>query len=243
MPSSLTGKPLSMQQGDTALETRSSNMPLWTPSEETKQQANVTHYMHWLAREKGLHFLNREELWQWSVDHLEDFWASIWEYFQIKASVPSSTVLVERTMPGAQWFPGAKLNYAEHVFRNASPERPALLFRSERHDLVEISWAELSRKVASIAQSLRAMGVRPGDRVVAYMGNIPETLMAFLACASIGATWSSCAPDFGFNSVVDRFQQIEPTVLFAVDGYQYNGKPLDRRQIIADLQVALPSVQ
>src|SRR5690349_18206662 len=208
-----------------------------------KQQANVTQYMQWLAHEKGLHFTNREALWQWSVDHLEDFWASIWQYFQVMASTPYSTVLADRSMPGAQWFPGAKLNYAEHVFRNASPDRPALLFRSERHHLVTISWAELSRKVASIAHSLRSMGVQPGDRVVAYMGNIPETLMAFLACASIGATWSSCAPDFGFNSVVDRFKLIEPTILFAVDGYQYNGKPFDRRQMVADLQAALPTIQ
>jgi len=199
--------------------------------------------MQWLKREKGLNFQTRDDLWQWSVDHLEDFWASLWEYFHIQASSPYSAVLLERKMPGAKWFSGATLNYAEHVFRNATSSRPALLFRSERHAMVEVSWSELQQKVASIAQSLRAMGVQRGDRVVAYMPNIPETLMAFLACASMGATWSSCSPDFGTNSVIDRFKQIEPKVLFAVDGYQYGGKTFDRRPIIAELQQSLPTLE
>jgi len=217
--------------------------PLWTPSEEVKQQANITKYMHWLEREKGLHFTTRAELWQWSVDKLEDFWASLWEYFHIQASEQPTAVLVERKMPGATWFPGAKLNYAEHVFRNATVDRPALLFRSERHPLVEVSWDELRYKVGAIAHALRTMGVQPGDRVVAYMPNMPETLIAFLAVASIGAVWSSCSPDFGTNSVIDRFQQIEPKVLFAVDGYQYGGKQFDRRPIVAELQQALPTLE
>jgi acetoacetyl-CoA synthetase len=199
--------------------------------------------MQWLKREKSLNFQTRDDLWQWSVDHLEDFWASLWEYFHIQASSPYSAVLLERKMPGAKWFSGATLNYAEHVFRNATSSRPALLFRSERHAMVEVSWSELQQKVASIAQSLRAMGVQRGDRVVAYMPNIPETLMAFLACASMGATWSSCSPDFGTNSVIDRFKQIEPKVLFAVDGYQYGGKTFDRRPIIAELQQSLPTLE
>ncbi len=222
---------------------RGDRTPLWEPSEATQQQANITQYMQWLGDKKNLHFTTRAELWQWSVDSLEDFWASIWEYFSIKASKPYATVLVERKMPGASWFPGAELNYAEHVFRNASPERPALLFRSERHTLREVSWDEVATKVGSIAHALRELGVQRGDRVVAYMPNIPETLMAFLACASIGATWSSCAPDFGTSTVVDRFKQIEPKVLFAVDGYQYAGKAFDRRAIVADLQQALPTVE
>lgn len=146
-------------------------------------------------------------------------------------------------MPGAQWFPGAKLNYAEHVFRNATVDRPALLFRSERHPLVEVSWDELRYKVGAVAHALRKMGVQRGDRVVAYMPNMPETLIAFLAAASMGAIWSSCSPDFGTNSVIDRFKQIEPKVLFAVDGYQYGGKQFDRRPIIAELQQSLPSLE
>ncbi len=217
--------------------------PLWEPSEALQQQANVTQYMQWLATEKNLHFHSRTELWEWSVTKIEDFWASIWEYFHVQASQPYTSVLVERKMPGAEWFPGARLNFAEHIFRNATTARPALLFRSERHALVEVSWAELSQKVGAVANALRALGVERGDRVVAYMPNIPETLIAFLACASIGAIWSSCSPDFGTSSVIDRFKQIEPKVLFAVDGYQYGGKRFDRRAIVAELQQALPTVQ
>ncbi|GAC1432895.1 MAG: acetoacetate--CoA ligase [Ktedonobacteraceae bacterium] len=222
---------------------RGDRTPLWEPSEAMRQQANITQYMRWLGNTKDLHFATRAALWQWSVDSLEDFWASIWDYFSVKASKPYTTVLVERKMPGASWFPGAELNYAQHVFRNASSERPALLFRSERHTLREVSWDELTTKVGAIAHALRELGVQRGDRVVAYMPNIPETLMAFLACASIGATWSSCAPDFGTSTVVDRFKQIEPKVLFAVDGYQYGGKTFDRRAVVTELQQALPTVQ
>jgi acetoacetyl-CoA synthetase len=216
---------------------------LWEPSQELKQQANITRYMRWLADEKGLHFHTREELWQWSVTQIEDFWASLWDFFQIKASQPYTTVLQERKMPGAVWFPGSQLNFAEHIFRNMTTEHPALLFRSERHPLIEISWQELSQKVGSVARALRALGVQRGDRVVAYMPNIPETVIAFLACASMGAIWSSCSPDFGTSSVIDRFKQIEPKVLFAVDGYQYNGKLFDRRSTVADLQTSLPTIQ
>lgn len=216
---------------------------LWEPSEEMKQQSNIMKYMKWLESEKGLRFKTRDELWQWSVNNLEDFWASLWDYFSLKASEPYTTVLADRTMPGAKWFPGAKLNYAEHVFRNASADRPALLFRSERHSLVEVPWSELYQKVGSVAKALRAIGVQRGDRVVAYMPNIPETLIAFLACASMGAIWSSCSPDFGTSSVIDRFKQIEPKVLFAVDGYQYGGKTFDRRPIVSEIQESLPTLQ
>src|SRR5260221_4873070 len=193
---------------------------LWEPSEEMKQQANISNYMQWLESEKGLHFDDPERLWEWSVNSLEDFWASIWDYFHIKASQPYSAVLLERKMPGAQWFPGAELNYAEHVFRNATSSRPAMLFQSEVQPLVEISWDELYHKVCTVAEALRAMGVQRGDRVVSYMPNIPESTIALLATASLGAIWSSCSPDFGTRSVIDRFQQIEPKVLFAIDGYR-----------------------
>ncbi len=218
-------------------------MLLWEPSEQMKEQANIRLYMQWLAREKGLHFTTPDELWAWSVDKIEDFWASLWDYFQIKASKPYETVLVERKMPGAQWFPGAELNYAEHVFRNATSSQPAALFQSEAQPLTEISWDELYRQVRNIAAALRDMGLKRGDRVVCYMPNIPQSLIAFLATASIGAIWSSCSPDFGTRSVIDRFQQIEPTVLFAVDGYQYGGKIIDRRATISELQQALPTLQ
>jgi len=221
----------------------SEGQPLWEASAEMKQQANVTRYAQWLEDTRRLHFATREDLWKWSVTHIEDFWASLWEYFHIQPSKPYTAVLTERKMPGARWFSGAELNYAEHVFRNETPDRPALLFRSERHERVEVSWDELRQKVGAVAQALREMGVRRSDRVVAYMPNIPETLIAFLACASLGATWSSCSPDFGTQSVIDRFQQIEPKVLFAIDGYQYNGRIFDRQPVIADLQKALPTLQ
>src|SRR5947209_6595264 len=217
--------------------------PLWEPSEKLQQQANITHYMQWLAEKKGLHFHSRTELWEWSVTKIEDFWASIWDYFQVQASQPYTTVLEKRKMPGAVWFPGAELNFAEHIFRNATDERPALIFRSERHTLVEVSWSELRQKVGAVANALRALGVQRGDRVVAYMPNIPETLIAFLACASMGAIWSSCSPDFGTSSVIDRFKQIEPKVLFAVDGYQYSGKAFDRRPIVSELQQSLSTLE
>jgi acetoacetyl-CoA synthetase len=218
------------------------DQPLWEPAAETIEQANITRYTHWLEQEKGLDFATREDVWRWSVNQLEDFWASLWDFFHIQASQPYETVLSSHKMPGASWFPGAKLNYAEHVFRNATDQRPAILFRSERHERVAISWHELSQQVGSVANALRQRGVRAGDRVVAYMPNIPQTIVAFLVCASIGAIWSSCSPDFGTKSVTERFQQIEPVVLFAVDGYQYNGKAFDRRPIIAELQQALPTL-
>ena len=216
---------------------------LWEPSEETKQQSTLMRYIQWLESTKGLKFHTQEELWEWSVNNLEDFWASIWDFFHIQASKPYSTVLTERKMPGARWFPGAELNYAEHVFKNASTSHPALIFQSEQQPLQEVSWDELARKVGWVANALRSMGVQRGDRVVAYMPNIPETLIALLASASIGATWSSCSPDFGTSSVIDRFKQIEPTVLFAVDGYRYNGKAVDRLPIISELQAALPTLK
>lgn len=222
---------------------RHADQPLWTPSAELMQQATMTQYMQWLAQTKDLHVATREALWRWSVTDLEAFWASIWEFFHVRASQPYSSVLGARSMPGAVWFPGARLNFAEHIFLQAHSKRPAILFRSERHAYREVSWSELTEKVGALAQSLRDLGVTSGDRVVSYMPNIPETVIAFLACASLGAIWSSCSPDFGPSSVIERFKQIEPKVLFAVDGYQYNGKRFDRRAVLAELQRSLPTLQ
>jgi acetoacetyl-CoA synthetase len=216
---------------------------LWEPSEAFAKSNNLCVYMRRLAEQKGLLFEQYDDLWKWSVANLDDFWATIWEYFDVRASQPYTSVLAERSMPGAQWFPGAELNYTEHIFRNATPDRPAVLFQSERHPLTAISWEELHRKVAAVAAALRAMGVTRGDRVVAYLPNIPEALIAFLAAASIGAVWSSCSPDFGSLSVIDRFKQIEPKVLFAVDGYSYNGKPFNRMSVVAEIQGALPTLE
>lgn len=216
---------------------------LWEPSQQMKEQANLLKYMDWLEQHKGVHTSDNEALWAWSVEHLEDFWASLWEYFDIQSSRPYTTVLTGTTMPDIHWFPGAELNYVEHVFRNRTNEYPALIAYAETRPPIELSWDDLYSNVAAVAASLRAMGVQRGDRVVNYMPNIPETLIAFLATASLGAIWSSCAPEFGTQSVIDRFQQIEPKVLFTVDGYRYNGKLIDRREIIAELQKALPTLQ
>ena len=218
-------------------------MILWEPSEATQRQSAISEYMRWLEQQRSLRFDSYDALWSWSVSHIEDFWESIWQFFGVTSSTPYSAILENRQMPGARWFPGARLNYAEQVFRHAAADRPALIFRSERHLMVEISWEELRHSVASVAEALRTMGIQSGDRVVGYMPNIPATLIAFLACASLGAVWSSCSPDMGTASVVDRFRQIEPRVLFAVDGYQYNGKPFDRRQVVHELQSALPSLE
>ncbi|KYD30420.1 Acetoacetyl-CoA synthetase [Parageobacillus toebii] len=216
---------------------------LWTPTEEHIQRSNIKRYMNWLKEKKGLSFETHRQLWNWSVEQLEEFWESVWEYCEVKSATPYRCVLEERKMPGAKWFPGATLNYAEHVFRNERSDRPALLFRSERVPYREVTWQELKEKTAAVASALKKIGVKPGDRVVAYMPNIPETVIAFLACASIGAIWSSCSPDFGANSVIDRFRQIEPVVLFAIDGCQYNGKEFDKRPVVDELREKLPSLK
>lgn len=216
---------------------------LWEPSEEWKREANISRYLDWLRRENKQDFHEYEDLWKWSVTNIEDFWASLWDFYSITASAPYEHVLTQRNMPGARWFTGARLNYAEHVFRWASLHTPALKFQSEIRPLTQITWDELSGKVSAVAAALRNMGVRPGDRVVAYVPNIPETIVAFLACACIGAVWSSCSPDFGHRSITDRFRQIEPKVLFAVDGYQYGGKQFDCRPTIATLQQSLPTLE
>jgi acetoacetyl-CoA synthetase len=197
---------------------------LWEPPAELVERAVMTRYM----RERGLG--TYEELWRWSVTDLDGFWGSIWDFFGVQGTYDQ--VLAERRMPGAAWFPGAGVNYAEHLFRGKDPGATAILHASELRELSELSWGELRAQAARIAAGLRALGVERGDRVAAYMPNIPETVAAFLATASIGATWSSCSPDFGPRSVIDRFAQIEPKVLLAVDGYRYNARDFDRRETV-----------
>ncbi len=216
---------------------------LWEPSDEFKNNSNMKRYMDWLKSSKGLDLKDYQQLWEWSVENLEDFWESIWNFYSIKASKGYERVLEKREMPKAKWFPGAKLNFAEHIFRAKQEKYPALIFKSERHSVTHVSWDELEEKSAAFSQTLREIGVKAGDRVVAFMPNIPETVMAFLAASSIGAIWSSCSPDFGTKSVIDRFKQIEPKVLIAADGYQYGGKPFDKRKVIEELQEALPTVE
>jgi acetoacetyl-CoA synthetase len=216
---------------------------LWTPCEEAVERATITRYQRWLEETRGLRFDDYAALWEWSVDDLEAFWSSIWEFGEVQASAPYQRVLGRREMPGAEWFPGARLNYAEHIFARAQGPAPAMIARSESRDDVTLSWDELRAQVARAAAGLRALGVGPGDRVVAYLPNVPETVIAFLAAASLGAIWSSAAPEFGARSVIDRFAQIEPKVLFAVDGYRYAGKDFDRLESVAELEREMPTLQ
>ncbi len=215
---------------------------LWEPPAELIERARLTEYMRWLEAERGLSFADYDELWRWSVDDLEAFWASIWDFFGVEADGGYERALGSRAMPGAEWFAGTSLNYAEHVFAGKDESETAILHASELRELGELSWGELRAQVAATAAGLRALGVQRGDRVVAYLPNIPEAIVAFLASASIGAIWSSCSPDFGPASVIDRFAQIEPKVLFAVDGYRYGGKDFDRRETLAQLQAAMPTL-
>jgi acetoacetyl-CoA synthetase len=227
----------------TAADSRPRGELLWEPSPESVERATMTRYMRWLEAEGGRAFGDYAELWEWSVTELEEFWSSIWDFFEVRASKPYSEVLTERTMPGARWFTGAELNYAEHLFRDKRHDDVAVLHASELRELEELSWGELRDQVARVAAGLRDIGVVRGDRVVAYMPNVPEALVAFLAAASVGAIWSSCSPDFGAGSVVDRFAQIEPKVLFTVDGYRYNGRNFDRLDVVAGLQREMPTLE
>jgi acetoacetyl-CoA synthetase len=235
--------------------------PLWTPSGEQLAGARMTRFMAWTGERHGRVFADYDELWKWSVSEPEQFWGDIWEYGGVIASSPHERVLSSREMPGARWFEGARLNYAENVLamgvsraaRGAlgaiGEERPAevaVLHASELRDQdppAQLSWGELTEQVAAVAAGLRALGVGRGDRVAAYMPNIPETLVAFLACASIGAIWSCAAPEFGARSVVDRFAQIEPKALLAVDGYRHGGKDFDRSGALETILDGLGSVE
>ena len=216
---------------------------LWAPSAAMVERARLTEFRRWLAAERGLELDDYDALWRWSVDDLDGFWRAIWDFFDVQADGDPSPTLGSREMPGARWFPNASLNYAEHVFAGKGGSAPAILHASELRELGEVSWDELRERVAACAAGLRGLGVERGDRVVAYLPNIPEAIVAFLASASIGAIWSSCSPDFGAASVVDRFAQIEPKVLFAVDGYRYGGKDFDRRDVVAQLREAMPSLR
>ena len=216
---------------------------VWTPSPERIASATITRYREWLNETRGLELEGYPDLWQWSVDELEGFWGSIWEFFEVQASEPYVRVLTTREMPAARWFPGARLSYAEHVFRGRDDSEVAIRHASELRPLGEWTWGELRARAGAVAAALRESGVVAGDRVAAYLPNIPETVAAFLGCASIGATWSSCAPEFGVRSVVDRFAQIEPKVLLAVDGYRYGGRDFDRAEAIAQLERELPTLE
>ena len=230
---------------------RSIVTPLYTPTRPSIEQSLMKRYMDWLFIKKGLYFRDYDDLWDWSVTDLEHFWESIWQFFDVQSHTPYHQVLFrpnQEDMIGTEWFTESTLNYAEHIFRHQPAQRhsnepPALLFSSERQPLTALSWDTLEHQVNAVATYLRQQGIGVGDRVVAVLPNIPEAVVAFLATNAIGAVWSSCSPDFGTASIVDRFRQIEPKVLIAADGYTYNGKSIDKTDTIRELQTYLPTLQ
>jgi acetoacetyl-CoA synthetase len=217
---------------------------LWTPPADVRETTEVGRYLHWLERERGLVFDDYAALQRWSVDDLPSFWGSIWDFFEVKAHSPYTSVLASDAMPGAVWFPGARLNFAEHLVGNEEDlDRVAIIAYGQTREPIELTFAELRDQVARARAGLLRLGVAPGDRVAAYMPNIPETAVAFAAAASIGAVFVSCAPELGARSVIDRLAQLDPTVLFAVGGYVYRDRSIDRRDELATIRAALPTLR
>ena len=229
---------------------------LWAPSPAEITETNLTAFTTWLSQERGLRFGSYDELWRWSITDLAGFWQAIWDRFGVQASAPPSQVLTSTAEPGAgyqpgrdqyfsgrQWFPGARLNYAEHVLRNERPGQDALLYRSEQTALAGLPWETLAGQVRVLATRLRELGVRPGDRVASCLPNVPQAVIAMLATTSIGAIWSSCSPDFGWRGVIDRFSQLAPRVLFCADGYRYAGQDFPRTSQFGQIIDALGSLQ
>src|SRR5699024_7665930 len=226
---------------------------LWEPNEAETDSTNIVAFARWVEQNKGVHTFGAgttvresfdyDALWRWSVTDVEGFWEAIWEYYGVHSETPYERVLTERAMPGAEWFSGAELNYVRHIFEGRDADEVAIQHASELRALDEWTWEELKRRTAAIAAGLKGLGVGPGDRVVAYLPNLPETVAAFYAVASLGAVWCSCSPDFGVRSVIDRFAQIEPKVLLTVDGYRYGGKDFDRREVVEELRSELSTVE
>jgi acetoacetyl-CoA synthetase len=219
---------------------------LWTPSPEFVADSNVARYMGWLNDSRDLEFAGYESLRAWSVREIEAFWASVWDYFAVESSSPYVRVLDRRTMPGAKWFEGSLVNYAEHLLRyeaRAAEGETAFYYLSEDRPLATMSWRELARQVRIVATQLRGLGVAPGDRVVSYMPNAPETAVAMIATIAVGAVWSSAAPEFGVKTVTERFAQIEPKVLFASDGYRFGGKTFAREAEVRAIVAELPTLE
>ncbi|MEQ9290031.1 MAG: acetoacetate--CoA ligase [Cyclobacteriaceae bacterium] len=220
-----------------------SQQVLWTPTPQFIEQSNLGDFRHWLRANKNLSFDSYEGLWEWSINHIELFWESLWQYFDIKSHSPYQAVLSSHNMPGARWFEGATLNYAEHIFRQKTQGQPALYFKNEYTNTTAISWDELENKVSSVQQFLIGQGVKKGDCVAGYLPNIPEAIIVFLAVNSLGAIWTCCSPDFGVNTVIDRFEQVAPKLLFAVNGYQYNGKRNLRTDEISQIRNGISSIE
>jgi acetoacetyl-CoA synthetase len=217
---------------------------LWTPPADVRETTEIGRYLNWLRDERGRDLADYDALWRWSIEDLEGFWGSIWDFFGVRAHEPYERVLGAREMPGAEWFPGARLNYAEHALgTDEDSDRVAVVARSQTRGPIELTFGELREQVALARAGLRRLGVGPGDRVAAYLPNIPETLVAFLAATSLGATWAACAPEFGARSVLARFGQIEPKVLLAIGGYTYRDRAVDRRDQVAEIRAGLPTVE
>jgi len=216
---------------------------LWQPSEQFKRNSNLAKYMQWLKDNLNLECKDYDALWKWSVEHPAEFWKSISDYFKVIHHSSYSSVMSNDPMPYTKWFEGSTLNYAEHIFRNATDKHPAILFQSEHQPLAAISWDALKQKVAALQSFFIQQGIQPGDRIAGYLPNIPEATVSLLATMSVGAVWSSCSPDFGSASVMERFRQIEPRILIATDGYVYNGKSFNRMKDVKAIKAALPSVE
>ena len=212
---------------------------LWTPPEDLVASSGMTRFLSRVSEERGLPFGTYEDAWRWSVDDLEGFWRAVWAYFAPPAQAQPDRILDGRVMPGAVWFHGARLNCAEMALAGAD-DHPAIVFRREDGSGGSLSRRDLAAQVGALAGGLRELGVKRGDRVVGYLPNAPEAVVAFLATARLGAIWSCCSPDFGAQAVIDRFRQIEPAVLIAVEGYRYGGRAFDRRDVLARIQEALP---
>jgi acetoacetyl-CoA synthetase len=216
---------------------------LWRPDPGRVEESRIAGFRRWLAAERGVEVDGYQALWEWSTGDLEAFWGALAEFLGVRFHTQAERVLASTDMPGAQWFPGATLNYAEHALSTGADADLAVIFDREDGYAERLTYGELRTEVAAVRAALAELGVRRGDRVVALAPNTPRTLVAFLAAASLGATWSSCSPDFGVRAVADRFTQIEPVVLFAVDGYRYNGRDFDVRPTIAKLQAEIPTLR
>ncbi|MFF3856352.1 acetoacetate--CoA ligase [Micromonospora sp. NPDC002575] len=218
---------------------------LWTPPADVRERSRIGAYLRWLAEHRGLEFADYAALWEWSVTDLDGFWRSVWDHFGVVAHTEPTATLADPAMPGARWFPGATLNYAENVLRmpGLGDDDPVVIAHGQTRAPQTLTAAGLREQVRRVAAGLRRLGVGPGDRVAAYAPNIPETYVLLLAAASLGAIFSSCAPEFGTRSVTDRWRQIEPKLLVAVDGYRYGDKPVDRRGEVAAIRAALPSLE
>jgi acetoacetyl-CoA synthetase len=217
---------------------------LWSPPADVRETTQLGRFLDFLHDGRSKDFAGYDELWRWSVSDLEGFWSSIWDFFGVRAQTPYEQVLASREMPGAEWFTGARLNYAQHmVGTDEDTDKVAIIARSQTRDPFEVTFGDLREQVAAARAGLQRLGVGPGDRVVAYLPNIPETLVAFLATASLGAIWASCAPEFGPRAVIDRFATVEPKVMLAVAGYRYGEKPIDRRPEVAEVRAALPTLE